>query len=64
MKELNHLPIPKLDQHQQHMLDRPVTDEEIKCAVHQIGPHKAPGPDGILTFFYQEFWSIIKQDIF
>ena len=64
MEELDHMPIPKLDQHQQQMLDRLVIDEEIEWVVHQIGPHKALGLDGIPTFFYQEFWSIVKQYIF
>ena len=52
MEELDHIPIPKLDQHQQQMLDRLVIDEEIEWVVHQIRPHKAPGLDGIPTFFY------------
>lgn len=64
MKELDHIPIPKLDQHQQQMLDILVIDEEIEWVVHQIGPQKAPGLDGIPAFFYQEFWSIVKQYIF
>ena len=29
----------------------------------QLGPHKAPGPNGIPAFFYHEFWSIVKVDV-
>ncbi|XP_075663267.1 uncharacterized protein LOC142632825 [Castanea sativa] len=62
--ELRGLPIPKLDHHQRYHLDRQVTNVEIEEAVFQLGPHKAPGLDGIPAFFYQEFWSFVKQDIF
>ena len=60
---LESLPIPKLNQSQQQQLDRPVTDEEIVWAVHQLNPHKSSGPDGIPAFFYQEFWSLVRQDV-
>lgn len=54
-KELHLLPIPKLDQHQEDTLDRLVTEEEIIRVVFQMGSHKAPGPDGIPAFLYQEY---------
>ena len=62
-KELQSLPIPQIDHHQQQLLDMPVTNEEIERAIFQMGPHKAPGPNGIPAFFFQEFWDIVKQDI-
>ena len=40
-----------------------MTDEEIVWAVHQLNPQKSPGPDGILAFFTQEFWSLVRQDV-
>ena len=30
----------------------------------QLGPRKALGPDGIPAFFYQEFWDIVRNDVF
>lgn len=63
MKDLESLPIPKLDQNQQHQLDRPMTDAKIDWAVHQLNPQKAPEPEGIPAFFYQEFWSLVRQNI-
>ncbi|KAL0001694.1 hypothetical protein SO802_015475 [Lithocarpus litseifolius] len=62
-EELETLPIPRLNQSQQQQLDRPVTNEEIVWAVHQLNPHKSPGLDGIPAFFYQEFWGLVKQDV-
>ena len=41
----------------------PVTIKEIKSIVFQLGPFKAPGPNGFPAFFYQEFWQIVKQDV-
>lgn len=55
LEELTSLPIPKVDQHQKELLERPVTDAEIEWAVHQLGPHKAPDLDGIPAFFLSEF---------
>ena len=62
MEELANLEIPKLDQYQKNNLDKPVYGAEIEGAVFKLGPHKALGPDLIPAFFYQEFWSIVRQD--
>lgn len=35
-------------------LVRDISDEEIKNTVFQIGPHKAPGPDGFTAVFYHQ----------
>ena len=63
MEELASLPIPKIDHHQKEELERPMTNAKIEWVVHQFGPHKALGPDGIPAFFHQYFWSIVRQDI-
>jgi hypothetical protein len=39
------------------------TDEEISNALFQIGPIKAPGPDGFLARFYQMNWDLMRADI-
>jgi hypothetical protein len=39
------------------------TDEEISYALFQIGPTKAPGPDGFPACFYQRNWATLKEDI-
>ena len=44
-------------------LDKVFTLDEIRCALFQINPVKAPGPDGMNAFFYQKHWDIIGNDI-
>lgn len=44
-------------------LNQPHTVEEIKSAVWQLGPWKAPGSDGIPIGFYKEHWDLVGQDI-
>ena len=61
--ELENLPIPVLSEQQCSMLNRPIFDIEIKEAFFLLGPHKAPGPDGIPAFFFQEFWNMVKFDV-
>ena len=42
---------------------RPITGEEVKEAMKQLPPGKAPGTDGIPAEFYQELWEDIEPDI-
>ncbi|XP_020249670.1 uncharacterized protein LOC109827119 [Asparagus officinalis] len=37
--------------------------KEIKNALFQMHPDKAPGPDGFNPYFYQQNWDIIKGDV-
>ena len=39
------------------------TDEEISDALFQIGPLKAPGPDGFPARFFQRNWDLRKDDV-
>ena len=43
---------------------KPVTVEEVKEAMNQLPPGKAPGIDSIPAEFYQELWDDIGEDIF
>jgi len=42
---------------------RNFSDEEIGDALFQIGPLKAPGPDGFPARFFQRNWCWINLDV-
>ncbi len=44
-------------------LHAPFTEAEVKRAVFNSPPDKAPGPDGFPILFYQQFWGTLKGDI-
>ena len=41
----------------------PFTDKEISDALFQIGPLKAPGPDGFPARFFQRNWNTVKEGV-
>lgn len=45
------------------LLTREVTDSEIHGALMLIGADRAPRPDGFTTAFYQQFWSVIGEEV-
>jgi hypothetical protein len=44
-------------------LTKAYTDEEIRTALFQMGPTKAPGPDGFPALFYQTHWEFLQEEI-
>jgi hypothetical protein len=61
--QLNCLQIPKLTDQQRCTLDQLVDDAEILPVVQQLGPLKAPGPDGIPAAFYKKIWPTVQHEI-
>jgi hypothetical protein len=44
-------------------LDAEFTAAEVEHALKQMGPLKAPGPDGMAPIFYQKYWHIVGNDV-
>jgi hypothetical protein len=52
---------PQITEEMNESLCKEFSGEEILDALFQIGPLKAPGPDGFPTWFFQRHWDIMKQ---
>ncbi|KAL6136612.1 hypothetical protein ACLB2K_061907 [Fragaria x ananassa] len=48
---------------QNHVLLAPYMDCEVKAALFQMHPSKAPGPDGMSPFFFQKYWHVVGPDV-
>ena len=44
-------------------MSREYSANEIKAALFQMGPTKAPRPDDMNTLFYQKFWHIVGDNV-
>ena len=44
-------------------LARPFNVEEVECAIKDMAPLKAPGPDGMPPLFYQTYWTDVGMDV-
>lgn len=53
----------KVTNDMQIILTREYSVEEIKVVLFQMGPTKAPGPDGMNAFLYQNFWHIVGDNV-
>ncbi|XP_062085599.1 uncharacterized protein LOC133791697 [Humulus lupulus] len=48
--------------HNEELL-KPILEDEVKVALFQMHPDKAPGPDGMGPGFFQHHWGIVGTDI-
>lgn len=53
----------KVDDEMNQRLTREFTAIEVSDALFQIGPLKAPGPDGFPARFFQRNWDVVKDDV-
>ena len=48
---------------QQEQITRPFIEEEVRAAMQGLNREGAPGPDGILVFFYQKCWNLVGLEM-
>lgn len=53
----------KVDDQMNQLLCARFTDIEIRRALFDIYPDKAPGPDGLSTLLYQKFWDVVVTNV-
>lgn len=53
----------RVSQEQNVSLLRPFQVEEVKSALFDMFPDKAPGPDGMNPGFYQHYWDVVGEDV-
>jgi hypothetical protein len=59
---LDHVPrkvLPEMNE----QLDRPFSNEEVKAALFEMYPTKAPGPDGFPAHFFQRNWEVCGEEV-
>ena len=59
---LDHVP-RKVSAEMNASLCAPYTNEEVKIALFQMFPTKAPGPDGFPAHFYQRHWDVCGEEV-
>ncbi|XP_073362839.1 uncharacterized protein [Aegilops tauschii subsp. strangulata] len=59
---LSHIPV-RVNGDMNTKLNAPYTNEEIKEALFQMFPTKAPGPDGFPAHFFQRHWELCEDEI-
>ena len=53
----------KVSEEMNDELTKDFTMEEVRTALEQMHPTKAPGLDGMSTIFYQKYWDIVGSDV-
>lgn len=54
---------PSLDEQERGVIGQEISDSEVRRAVFEMNPWKAPGVDGFHAGFYHQFWNDIGPQI-
>ena len=57
------LTFSKLEVQEASRLEKPLTEEEVFFAPHELNEEKAPGPDGHTVAFWQFSWEMVKGEV-
>lgn len=52
---------PKLSDDERTLVEAPITLDEVKAAISALQNHKSPGPDGLISEFYQKFSRVLAR---
>jgi hypothetical protein len=61
---MRNLDMDRLNEGDRAALTAPFSMQEIMDAVFSLKHNSAPSPDGLPAEFFQEFWEVIKKDLF
>lgn len=53
----------KVTAQQNDILMQPIVMEEVRCALFDMHPDKASGPDGLNPDFFRSFWHVVGEDV-
>jgi hypothetical protein len=59
---LNHVPV-KVTPEMNGKLIAPFNESDVKAALFQMFPTKAPGPDGFPAHFFQRHWELCSSEV-
>ncbi|XP_071739508.1 uncharacterized protein [Rutidosis leptorrhynchoides] len=63
LDNLEDLFLNKLSSSKENVMVRPITEEEVKATIFDIGEDKSPGTDGYSSAFFKKAWDIVGQDV-
>lgn len=63
MEELLNCVQPSVTEHMNEYVNKPYVADEVKKALFDMAPSKAPSVDGFTAGFYQRHWDVIGEDI-
>ncbi|KAL6141367.1 hypothetical protein ACLB2K_059656 [Fragaria x ananassa] len=62
-EDLHGVPRVITEEVNQSLMREVITAEEVWRALKQMHPSKRPGPDGLSSIFYQQFWDVVGRDV-